>query len=209
MVIAPEYRDRYEALLLYHLFSIIHANFLIKSAGGADSLGNRWKPLADNTRIYKQFFPGEKRKAGIRTYSGGIGILTPSLSALWKGVYKNLLSRGKSPAVAARLAWGIVKARGGKTKKETLANRKVPILITTSRLEKSLRPGKVVRNKYIPVPLQIAEINNGVVKVGTKVPYAADVAEERPPIPMNIDPWIREAGMKAAIQIKTEMQAKK
>jgi hypothetical protein len=209
VAVAPEYKDRYEALLLYHLFTIIHANFLVKSAGGADSLGNRWKPLSQKTKIYKPLVRGEKRQFGIRSYSGSIGILTPGLSNLWKGIFKSLIARGKSPGVASRIAWGIVKSRGGKTKKEVLANREVPILITTRRLERSLRPGKVVRDKYIPSEEQIAFISRGKVTVGTKVPYAAEVSEARPAIPFNIDPWIREAGIKAATQIQMEIKAKR
>lgn len=59
-------KRRYEALLLYHLFTIIHKNFMRKSRGGTDSLGNKWKPLAEKTKIYKPLSPGEKRKYKLR-----------------------------------------------------------------------------------------------------------------------------------------------
>lgn len=151
-------KKRYEALLLYHLFAIIHKNFLIKANGGTDSLGNKWKPLKDRTRIYKPLTPAEKRRYPLR----------------------------------------------GRTKKEALANRQPLILILTRRLERSLKPGKVVGDKYLPNSEQIARINGTKVSVGTKVPYAGEVSKVRPAIPYNIDPWITEASKKAIQQMSTE-----
>lgn len=203
---AIDYKKRYEALLLYHLFTIIHTNFLIKAAGGADSLGNRWKPLSQHTNIYKQFYRGEKRSYGVRQYKDSIGILTPRLSKIWKGVYKSLIARGKSPGVAAKLAWGLVKSKGGRTKKNLLKGRTTQILIATRRLEKSLRPGRVVQNTYIPRPEQIASVVGSKVTVGSKVPYAGEVSEKRPAIPHNINPWIAEASRKAISQLKAEVR---
>ena len=38
---------------LYYLLDRIYKEFIIKSAGGTDSLGVKWKPLSENRRIYK------------------------------------------------------------------------------------------------------------------------------------------------------------
>ena len=203
---AVNYKKRYEALLLYHLFTIIHINFLIKAAGGADSLGNRWLPLSQHTNIYKQFYRGERKQYGVRQYKDSIGILTPRLSKLWKGVYRSLIARGKSPGVAAKLAWGLVRSKGGRTKKNLLGGRKTQILIATRRLEKSLQPGRVVGDTYIPRPEQIASVMGTTVRVGSSVPYASEVSEKRPAIPHNINPWIAEASRKAMDQIKSEIR---
>ena len=43
---------RYNALFLRNLFAIIHKNFMVKSKGGTDDLGNKWLPLSKNTKIY-------------------------------------------------------------------------------------------------------------------------------------------------------------
>jgi hypothetical protein len=155
---AVNLKERYKALVLYHLFSIIHKNFIIKSKGGTDSLGNRWLPLSEKTRIYKPLSPSEKRKYRFK----------------------------------------------GRTKKEVLADRQPLILILTRRLERSLRPGQVLDDKYIPSPEQIARVDNGQVIVGSKVPYAGDISVKRPAIPTNINPWIAEAARKATNQIRRE-----
>lgn len=151
-------QERYKALVFYHLFSIIHKNFIIKSKGGTDSLGNKWLPLSEKTRIYKPLSPSEKRKYKLR----------------------------------------------GRTKKEALADRQPLILILTRRLERSLRPGQVVGDQYIPSPEQIARIENNRVVVGSEVPYAGEVSVKRPAIPVNINAWINEAAQKAANQIMRE-----
>ena len=59
-------KKRYKALVLFQLFGIIHRNFVIKSKGGTDSLGNKWKPLAASTKIYKPLLPSERRKFKLR-----------------------------------------------------------------------------------------------------------------------------------------------
>jgi len=156
-------KERYQALVFFYLFSIIHQNFMKKSAGGADSLGNQWEPLAESTRIYKPLMRGEKKK----------------------------FPKRKTLSI-----------------KQVRAERNPPILILTHRLERSLRPGRVVGDRYIPPPEQIAEINKGRIKVGSEVPYSREVARLRPPIPRSIQPWIEEARRKALMHLEAEERRK-
>lgn len=199
-------KERYNALTLYYLFEIIHKNFMVKSTGGTDDLGNKWEPLSKNTKIYKPLARGESSAFKVRSYRNSKGLLTPKQNKLWSSIYRRSLSQGKSPATAAQLAWGYVKSKGAKTKKDVLKYRNPPILITTARLERSLRPGRVVGTTYRKRPEQIAKVEGGVVIVGTEVPYSEDVAQLRPPIPEFIQPWIDRANQKAVDKLRQEMK---
>ncbi len=183
----------YHAWISYYLMERIHYDFLVKASGGTDSLGIRWSNLKPRTIAYRPIQAGEARKFGFQVYANTRGILTPKQDKEWRGIYSSLVRRGKSPAEAASIAWSIIKRKGGKTKLELLSNRPVLIQIVSRRLERSLRPGRILGNKYIPPAEQKVTILGKRVIVETLVPYASELNQLRPFLPENIDPWITEA----------------
>lgn len=56
--------------VLYETLFVCHREFLTKSEGDVDSYGEKWKPLADSTRIYKALRPGEYRQYGMHRWTG-------------------------------------------------------------------------------------------------------------------------------------------
>lgn len=185
------------AWTIYYTFQIIHEEFLVKSRGGTDSAGIRWKPLSPRTIAYRPLARGDAQLYNVRNFKSTKGLLTPTQDKRWRAIYGYQLRRGKTPAQAASIAWGIVKAAGAKTKIGTLSNREVPILILTRRLERSLRPGKVIQGEYIPSLEQEFEIDGNRLIVRTTVPYSDKLAEARPIFPENLTPWITKARIMA------------
>jgi hypothetical protein len=185
------------AWTIYYTFQIIHEEFLVKSRGGTDSAGIRWKPLSPRTIAYRPLARGDAQLYNVRNFKSTKGLLTPTQDKRWRAIYGYQLRRGKTPAQAASIAWGIVKAAGAKTKIGTLSNREVPILILTRRLERSLRPGKVIQGQYIPSLEQEFEIDGNRLIVRTTVPYSDKLAEARPIFPKNLTPWITKARIMA------------
>jgi len=169
----------------------------VKSRGGTDSAGIRWKPLSPRTIAYRPLARGDAQLYNVRNFKSTKGLLTPTQDKRWRAIYGYQLRRGKTPAQAASIAWGIVKAAGAKTKIGTLSNREVPILILTRRLERSLRPGKVIQGQYIPSLEQEFEIDGNRLIVRTTVPYSDKLAEARPIFPKNLTPWITKARIMA------------
>jgi hypothetical protein len=182
-----------QAWTIYYTFQIIHEEFLVKSRGGTDSAGIRWKPLSPRTIANRPLASGDAQLFNVRNFKGTRGLLTFSQDRRWRAIYGYQIRRGKTPSQAASLAWAIVKASGAKTKIGTLSSRQVSILILTRRLERSLRPGKVIRGEYIPSPEQEYEIEGNVLVVRTTVPYSDKLAEVRPIFPKNLTPWIARA----------------
>lgn len=185
------------AWTIYYTFQIIHEEFLVKSRGGTDSAGIRWKPLSPRTIAYRPLARGDAQLYNVRNFKSTKGLLTPTQDKRWRAIYGYQIRRGKTPAQAASIAWGIVKAAGAKTKIGTLSNREVPILILTRRLERSLRPGKVIQGQYIPSLEQEFEIDGNRLIVRTTVPYSDKLAEARPIFPKNLTPWITKARIMA------------
>lgn len=181
------------AWTIYYTFQIIHEEFLVKSRGGTDSAGIRWKPLSPRTIAMRPLGKGDAKTFGVRNFKATRGLLTPSQDKRWRAIYGYQIRRGKTPAQAASMAWGIVKASGAKTKIGTLGNRQVPILILTQRLERSLRPGKVIKDQYIPSQEQTVDIRGSQLIVGTSVPYSDKLNQERPIFPPDLTAWINRA----------------
>ncbi len=174
---------------------------MIKSKGGTDSLGLRWKELSPRTIAYKPTSRGDAKKFGYRNYMGTRGLLTPSQEKRWSAIFAYHVRRGKKPEEAAKIAWGIMKSKGAKTRLDLLANRDVPIQILTHRLEMSLRPGKVVGDTYIPSNEQFFRIEGTSLIVGTLVPYSDRLHETRPLFPDDISPWLARARQLAEIRM--------
>jgi hypothetical protein len=93
------------------------------------------------------------------------------------------------------------------TKKDQLANRKALINVDTSRLIKSLKPGKVIGGMYVSENKdQKVFVNSARIAFETKVPYADDVQAVRPFIPDNLQPWMQEAIEKALAKVQSEIR---
>lgn len=129
---------------------------------------------------------------------------TDSLGEKWaelsdsRRIYRALI-RGE------KTKYGIGRKKG--TKKELLANRYPPINIDTKRLINSLKPGKVSGGEYIVSgPDQKVTINLSSINVKTVVPYASDVQEVRPFIPLDLTPWLRQAVAKAKSPMMQELR---
>lgn len=191
--------------------------FDVKSRGGTDDLGNRWKPLKKETIAQRPLHPGDKKRLGITKGMKFRGLLTAEQDKLWRGIFRSnflkLASRiGKAAAAvqAAKLAWAIVKAHGGKTKLEVLGNRNVLINRITDALFDSLSPGSRGRagtsdrvSTYTPPEGQLFQVDRpGEIVLGSKIKYAERVAKLRALIPRRHRPWTNYAtnrGVEAAV----------
>ena len=163
--------------------SDIHDDFVTKARGGTGEDGVKWPPLAPATLAY-----GRKAPRGRGHAPGGKdGLLTKAQLRRWRQVYGTRLARfavsmdmGSAKARAAKIAWAVVKAEGGRTKIAEYANRPHEILRDTGILLNSLSPGEVgppgeATDSTTPNPSnpdQIFRTISGGVIVGTNVPYA-------------------------------------
>jgi hypothetical protein len=194
---------------------LLHTAFLAKSFGGTDNLGNRWKPLAHSTNIYKPLVSGEASSYGVRQFKALRGLLTPSQDRLWRRIFasvyrSNLAKLGDAEAkqFAARVAWDKVKAAGGKTKKDVFANRKTQINVRTGRLLRACTPGRVSNDTYVPPNIdQEVTVVGDTIRVFFRIPYAEAVNDVRPIIPANHDAWIREAARYANMMVSTSQRS--
>ncbi len=169
-----------------------------KAKGGSDQFGRKWHPLSMSTLSRKYYRSRPKTAAKTK------GRLTPELTRMWRGIYYSKLKKGKSSVEAAQIAWAIVKAKGGLTGLPPEFLEKVLINIETHTLEKSLRPGTInIREaRYTPRPNQQATIDGaGNYQIGSTVPYASEVNEQRPYLQKN-DPIIGLAKAQAKAKIK-------
>lgn len=176
-------RNIYWATFTHEFYKLVHAGFKIKSKGGTDETGDKWKPLARATKAYRPNKKGLSAVMANRKKERGQtkGLLTVKQTALWRGIYSSNFGRlaatmgeGPARAQAAKVAWGIIKSKyGGKTKLSEFGDKDVPILIRSGRLLRSLEPGKMSNNRYYPLKDQIYNLKGGRLQLGTKVPYAA------------------------------------
>jgi hypothetical protein len=205
----------YKAYFAYHWFVKVRDGYLIKSNGGTDDTGMRWKPNAASTIAKRALRPGDIRRIRGKTESPlnerVRGLLTPLQDALWRGVFKSnylrLLSREPqhvAKARAAQIAWGIVKKGGAQTKIGLLGSRKLPIGQNTGRLLAACSPGKISDGGYSPTVDQVIVYGPNNVELKIQVPYAGDFHKDRPIWPVgyksfqaNADPWLKYAAKKA------------
>lgn len=157
------------------MFKSIHTGFLQKSAGRTDDLGDKWADLKPSTiaqKLAKIRRHGPKSRRVAKQ-------LTPTQRRVYEQVYASTFQRLKKTKgeklakQAARKA--AARAAGGVPKKLTGLGRagQVPILIDTSRLEASLRPGTLTATSYsTPTPDQYVSLSRTRIELGTKVPYA-------------------------------------
>lgn len=200
------YREAFLSAFGQELFTRIHKGFMDKSDGKQDDVGGFWKPLKRSTIAARPIAPGERKKLGILGLGrGGRGLLTAGENRIWKGIFASTFARlaprvgeGKAKALAAKLAWAILKARGAKTKLEVLGGRKVPIHIVSHRLERSLRPGTISGDHYVPPEEQVFQTKGSEFTIGTEVDYGAKLHKTRRlwPSVRKMAPWIRSATQK-------------
>lgn len=179
--------------------------FLVKSIGGTDELGDKWKPLAPATIAQRPVTAGEKKRLGI-TGPRERGLLTPDQNKLWKAIFASKLAKlatmlpyGEAKALAAKSAWGILKSKGALTKLAVLGNRQVTMLIVTGKLFKSLYPGYFLfgqSQNYVPGTDQVFRVDRpGIIELGSKVKYANHQHAMRPlwPDVRKQGPWLSKA----------------
>lgn len=191
--------------LAYYFMDRIHKAFMVCSEGRTDEFGRKWKKLDKRTIAYsKPITLAEKQKRGLGRGHRYRGLLTSAEDKLWRGIfaktYTRLVIRGYShheaSQLAGQLAWAILKNRGAKTKLSVYGRRKVPILITSHTLEKSLRPGQLSKYSYRPPHNQICTFEDRRLTVGTSVPYADKLDKTRKILP-NINVLVQRHGTKA------------
>ena len=210
-------RVAYWSVFAHHLYKEIGKAYLTKSGGGSDEMGDKWKPLSKKTIAYRPI-RGKEKQSFSKAIGGGKrtrGLLSPAQDKLWKGIFASTMKRlapimglGAAKAQAAKTAWAILKSKGANTKLAMLGGRKVPIMIRSGRLYKSLKEGKLSGTNYIPSsPDQIFEVERrGRVRLGTEVPYAERQAKERPLWPKDLSVWIERATEKANEALAHKLQ---
>jgi hypothetical protein len=193
VVVARNITANYIAWTIYYTFQRIHAEFMVKSRGGTDSAGIKWKPLSRRTVAYRPINQGDAKKFGFRNYQSTRSLLTPTEDKRWSAIFAYQIRRGRTKQDAAKIAWSVLRKSGAKTKLMLLGDRPVSLLVLTHRLEMSLRPGTVASGRYIPRAEQFVSISNNQITLGTTVPYADKLTETRPILPGDLTPWIRDA----------------
>jgi len=152
------------------LLSKIKQAFLVKSRGGTGDDGIHWAPLKRSTIAQRRTTGGERKSLGI----GGKrtrGLLTAAQDKRWRQIFGSRLAqlrvRGvpNAAALAAQIAWAILKSEGAKTKLAVLGGRKVDALRDTGELFRSLTPG--VEDRPSGADGQILRVAPGSVIVGT------------------------------------------
>jgi hypothetical protein len=183
---APELARGLQLRLGVALLSRVQQAFLVKSRGGVGDDGVRWRPLARATVAGRRTSPAERKALGV----GGRrvrGLLTPAQDRRWRQLFarrkNHLMAKfGMDPAaaaaLAAKLAWGVLKGEGARTRLAVLGGRQVDICRDTSRYFQSLSPG--VEDRPSGAEGQVFELRPGRVLVGTDVPYAARQHAMRP-----------------------------
>lgn len=156
------------------ILSRIRAAFVVKSRGGTDEAGERWKPLKPETIAYSRRHPGIPRK---RPGSAPSYMLTEKQKQRWYKLYGQFLAAYKGDkGHAAAHAWFILKSEGAKTLLGTYGSTQVEILRDTGLLINSLTPGIDVSSMAsVPPkkPHQVFQLGKGEVIIGTNRKGAA------------------------------------
>ena len=185
------------------LLSKVQQAFLVKSRGGTGDDGIKWAPLKRETIAQRRVGKGDLSAIGIKGASakGRVrGLLTPAQDKKWRGIFAREKARlmakfgmapGAAAGLAAKLAWGILKAEGAQTKLQVLGGRTVDIGRDTGRLLMSFSPG--VEDRPSGEAEQVFQAPPGKVIVGTTVPYAEAFHRRRPFWPSALPPAWRNA----------------
>lgn len=200
--------------MIHGMYVRIARSFDIKSWGGTDDLGMRWRPLKKSTIAYRPATRAEYRRAGVR--KGSRGILTEDQNRQWKAIFWHFFTKlqfklgdAKAKARAAKIAWAIMKSRGAKTMLEVFGNRRVPIHKVTLRLRNSLEPGRLGPLSYAAPAEQVVGLRRGGIEIGSKVPYAKWVHKRRKlwSEGRRLGKWMSQASADATAGITAALQA--
>lgn len=184
------------------LFSYAAESYDIRSHGGTDALGNSWKPLSPRTVASRPISATERAEFGIGGKRSKVRpSLTPRQDKTWRGIFYSTYTRLsktvgdlEAKKAAAQTAWAILKSRGAVTLLDALSSRNVLILQVTKRLFKSFQPsGRGGAYKYIPRPDQEHKLSGGDLTLGTLVPYASKVFQDRPVFDRGWEAWVDRA----------------
>lgn len=226
--ISGQRNDRYSigttfwAHFAHELYSRIHDAYAVKAEGGTDDLGNNWPPISQKTKAKRQIGRGNLSEFGLTKKWSGYkleerqrGLLTPEQNKVWKKTFYTMLKKFElqmdveaAKQVAAKIAWGRVKAMGADTKLDIFGNLDALIMRETDRIYNSLEPSLAGKRGYRPRKEQLFSVNQGSITIGTEVPYAQYHDGTRPVIPNDIDKWVDEAteiAMEAALERALEV----
>jgi hypothetical protein len=149
----------------------IHAAFIVKSRGGTDESGERWRPLSPITIAYRRRHrgvPPPKDRAAKRPSWA----LSDEQRERWWYLYRRGLAKHatrtaterivtkETKAAAARAAWTTLKSEGAQTLFDKYAHAQVNILDDTGVLLDSLTPES-------SAPEQVFRVTPGQVEVGS------------------------------------------
>ena len=154
--------------------SLIKTAFIVKSRGGTDEAGIRWKPLDPRYVAYGRGHPGRPR-------GGPRPTLNADQDRQWRAVYagvsRSLVNKGmdakEAGGRAAAAAWIHAKANGATTLLEMYGNAPVEILRDTGLLLNTLSPGSGSAD-------QILRPEPGKVTVGSDLKKAGRLHKDRP-----------------------------
>jgi hypothetical protein len=159
--------------------SLIKVAFIMKSRGGTDEAGDRWKPLSPRYIAYGRRHPGLKaiRDAARAKGRPGRPLLTDKQDLEWRKIFaktfyalRRRLGEREAKATAAGHAWNVLKASGARTIFAEYSTTEVEILRDTGVLFNSLSPGV---DGPSGAPNQIFNTGPGFVVVGTNRKGAA------------------------------------
>lgn len=165
------------------VLSLVQQAFIVKSRGGQGDDGIKWKPLARATIAQRRTSASERKALGI-TGKRVRGLLTPAQDKRWRGIFASRVAKLRAQgvpdaeALAAQMAWAILKSEGAQTKLGLLGGRTVDIGRDTGVMFRSLTPG--IEDRPSNAPYQIFDTPPAAVIIGSNVPYAGDFHTDRP-----------------------------
>lgn len=118
--------------------------FLVKSAGGTDEAGDRWRPLLPKTVAYSRRVRGGKGRAKpelARDTRPSQGLTKPQQARWWDLYRQGLAMFRGDKSHAARRAWFILKGEGAITLLDKYGNEQVPVLRASGELFDSIVSG--------------------------------------------------------------------
>lgn len=170
------------------LLSQVQQAFIVKSRGGTGSDGIKWPAMKPASIAARRITRDEKKAAGIKGKRVR-GLLTPSEDRRWRQIFATRkawakargMGEAQASALAASVAWKILKDAGAKTRLSVFGSRQVDMCRDTGAYFRSLTPGvddKPYRGR--DSDQQVFNIPPGRVIVGTRVPYASRQHALRP-----------------------------
>lgn len=126
-------------------------------------------------------------RAAIRKSNGG----TDELGQRWEPLKRSTIRWRKSRKIAEKYP----------------RSRQLKIMRLSERLFSSIAPGSYSGAVYFPPAEQLVRFRQGILELGSDVPYAERQFSMRPVFPENLNPWLADAirfGLKAATKLILE-----